>query len=292
MSNKPLILSENLFENVVLHPTFTVQVSDTGVPPTIFDSIAGHEGFRVADNLRDLTYSTVAASNTDRVWLVDCTTPVTPNIIILDRGHNLKGAAVTFGGSNDLALGGGSNLFTATIPATAGGLGSDANGCLTPDGVWWKTFSPQSKRVPYFVTPPLGVGIAPIVTGLYLGTYYRFPEFLNAPAAYDYGAQIKYMRNDLSRGGVRSKSRPINFDRLPLSIDLDSADYTGFDAEARRLLRYNQPWWFCLDDSDATGSGLMRMFQSAGDFNYDPQVNPVHRQIKLELEEVIPSLYA
>lgn len=285
MSNKPILLSDNLLENTVLHPTFTVWNE-------ALDDAPGREAFRVADNLRDMTSWTVTTTNVNRSVNVDCVTATTPSIIAVDRGHNLAGKQLRLAGYDDPGFTGGVTVWTVTVPSSPGGLPTDANGCLTPDGVWWKTFSGVSKRV-HSVSPlAQGVGLAPILTGLYLGTSYRMPEFLNAPGAYDYGTQVKYMRNELSRGGVRSKSRPINFDRLSLSIDLDSADYAGFDAEVRRLLRYGQPWWFCLDDSDATGSGLMRCFQTAQDLTYDPQVNPVHRQIRLELEEVIPSLYA
>lgn len=286
MSNKPLILSDNLFENVLLHPTFAT-ANDS------LDDTAGHEWFRVADNLRDLTSWAASITNATHRSYVDCLIPVAPNIVILDRGHNLAGHSIQINGSTNFSTYAGDTVITsATIPSSPGGLPTDPNGCVTPDGVWWKTFTGQSFRVQSLVVGALGVGLAPVVTGVYLGNSYRFPEFLNAPASYDYGTQIKYKRNELSRGGVRSKSRPINFDRLQFSIDLDSGDYIGFDAEVRRLLRFGQPWWFCLDDSDATGSGLMRMFQSAQDIAYDPRVNPVHREIRFDLEEVIPTLYA
>jgi hypothetical protein len=291
MSNKPLILTDNLFENVVLHPAFALQVSDAAVPPSVFDSTAGHEGFRVADNLRDMTWSTVSTANAQRAWFVDCLAAITPNTIVLDRGHNLAGSVVTFGGANDLALGGFVNLFSSTIPAAPGGLPSDANGCLTPDGVWCKTFTGQSKRVHYVITPALGAGVAPIVTGIYLGTSYRFAEYLTGPGAPDYSTAVKYMRNDMSRGGVRSKSRGINLDKLIITIHLDSVDYPAFDAEIRRMLRYNCPMWFSYDDSDSTGIGQVRLFQLPGDFVYTPNANPVHREITIEFEEVIPTLY-
>lgn len=284
MSNRPFILSDNLFENILLHPTFILKETDTDT--------AGHELFRVADNLRDLTFFTPVSTNSSISMAVDALAAVAPNTIILDRGHNLAGKTVTIASWTDLTFAVATATTVCVIPSTPGGLSTDANGCLTPDGVWWKTFVSASSRVQGINISAMGAGLAPIVTGLYIGTAYRFPEFLNAPAAYDYGTGIKYMRNDLSRGGLRSKSRPLNFDKLPLNIHLDSADYTGFDVEVRRLLRYGQPWWFCLDDSDATGCGLMRLFQTSQDFDWTPQVNPVHRELQLQLEEVLPSLYA
>jgi hypothetical protein len=285
MSNKPLVMTDNLAENVVLHPTFVLGQSGS-------DDVAGHEIFRVADNLRDLTSWSPAALNTARTIYVDCLTAVTPNTIALDRGHNLAGIAVVIKSFTDTTLATATTIATCTIPSTPGGLPTDANGCVTPDGVWWKTFSPSSNRVQGLVIPAMGAGIAPIVTGFYIGTSYRFAEYLKAPGAFDYGTDVKYMRNELSRGGVRSKSRGINLDKLPITIDLDSADYPAFDTEIRRMLRYNCPIWFSYDDADSSGVGQMRLFQLPGDLSYKPNANPVHREIQIDFEEVIPSLYA
>ncbi|MDQ6770538.1 MAG: hypothetical protein M3Z54_11190 [Gemmatimonadota bacterium] len=284
MSSKPLLLSDNWFESVLLNPSYAIAVDQP--------LVSGRELFRVADNLRDLTSCTTPTLNTRVNFYVVLPTAKAPTILILDRGHNLAGKNCALAGYADPGFVTQNYTYTFTVPSTPGGLGTDANGCLTSDGVWWRSFSGLPASAVWSVAPaPLGVGIAPILTGVYLGTSYRFPEYLNAPAAYDYGTTIKHMRNELSRGGVRSKSRPLNFDKLAFNVHLDSADYSGFDTEVRRLLRYGQPWWFCLDDSDATGSGLMRLFQSSADMDYNPQVNPVHREIQFQLEEVIPTLF-
>jgi hypothetical protein len=287
MSNKPLILTDNKFDNVVLHPSFALGQSGTDV--------TGREAFRVADNLRDLTSFMPVETNTAINIYVDCLAPqaVNTNMVILDRGHNLAGQVVKLYGYTDVTFATGALVFSATIPASPGGLPSDANGCLTRDGVWCKDFSGNSSgyRVQLFQASALGVGVSPIITGLYVGTAYRFTEYLDAPGAYDYGTQVKYQRNELSRGAVRVKSRPMNFDKVAFAVALDSADYAGFDAEIRRMLRYNAPCWFAFDDSDTTGVGQMRMFQLPSDLLYDPRVNPVHREIRGEFEEVVPTLY-
>jgi hypothetical protein len=290
VSSKPLILTDNLFDNVVLHPTFFTGNSGS-------DDAPGHETFRAGDNLRDLTSWTSVGTNAERILFVDCLAAVTPNTVIIDRGHNLKGVGIDFRGSTVGTeagfLGSSSIIFSSIIPSSPGGLPTDANGCLTPDGVWWKTFTPGSFRAQGVRVPPMGVGLAPIITGLYIGTSYRFSEFLNAPGAYDYSTQVKFLRNELSRGGVRSKSRALNFDKVAFSLHQDSADYAGFEAEIRRMLRYNVPCWFAFDDSDTStdAKGQMRMFQLPGDLLYDPQANPVHREIRGEFEEAIPTLY-
>jgi hypothetical protein len=285
MSNKPIVLTDNFFDNVVLHPSFVVQNLSN-------DDSAGHEAFRVADNLRDLTSWTRAAVNADSHIFVDAGAAVQPNTLIIERGHNLAGKQIRLDGYPNTGFGSPTSAFTfATVPVSPGGLPTDPNGCLTADGVWWKTFTGVSFRVQDVFVPAMGAGVAPIIPGIYLGTSYRFTEYLDAPAAYDFSTSVKYMRNEISRGGVRSKSRGINLDKLMISISVDSADYPPFDVELRRMLRYNVPIWFAFDDSDTTGVGQMRLFQFPGDFLYDPRVNPVHREIRVELEEVIPTLY-
>lgn len=285
MSNAPLILSDNLFENTILHPAYAIGNSGG-------DDVAGREVTRIADNLRDLTSWTPSTANATRYLYCDAGAAVVPNLVIVDRGHNLAGATVQVVGFTSTALTTGTTMFTSVVPTTPGGLPTDANGCLTPDGVWWKTFTGLSYRVPTFAIAAMGAGVAPIVTGLYLGTAYRFPVYLNTPFADDYRAVVANTGAKVSRGGVRVLPRRVNYRKLRLSLDLEATDYAAFDAQVRPLLRYGQPWWVCLDDSDATLAGLMAPFQIGGDVTYEPSANPVHREVRaLELEEVIPRLW-
>jgi hypothetical protein len=284
MPNPPFLLGDNVFESTVLHPGYNVANSGA-------DDISGHEAFRIADNLRDMSYWSPAAANAARALFADSGGTVSISCLILDRGHNLNGVTITGGVWTSSALTTAVSSFSATIPTTPGGLPSDTNGCLTPDGVWWKTFATISGRVPALKIPALGAGLSPVVTGLYAGLSYRFPDYIWAPWG-DYKTQVKFLTNNLSRGGVRVISRRLNHRLLPLSIDMEAADYPAFDAQIRPLLQKGQPWWVCLDDTDATLSSLMAPFQPAQDLTYDPQNNPFHREIRnLELEEVIPRQY-
>jgi len=286
MSAAPLILGVNMFENVVSNPSFILANQS-------FDDVAGHEAFHVADNLRDLTYWTPAGLNSARVLLADGIASQSPSMVVLDRGHNLKGVVVTitsytFSGGNYFTQA----SFTSTIPSTAGGLPSDANGCLTPDGAWWKTFTMASARAWSIGTPAMGAGIAPILTGVYMGASYRFPEYMNAPFADDYDTDVQMQVNRVSTGGLRVMTRKLNYQRLALSVDLESTEYAAFDLQVRPLLHYGQPWWVCFDDSDATHAGMLTPFQLAGNVRYQPNANPVHREVRgLDLEEVLPKLW-
>lgn len=288
---KPVLLGDNWYDATVLHPTHIVEATDsTGAAVT--DPV-DQEVFRIADNLRDLSGWSSVTANVERNLRVALSAARTDDTLIaLDRGHNLAGKTIHWERADNAAFSVSyATIFSATIPSTPGGLASDANGCLTPSGVWWKTFSHVgSTSYRRLRIPALGAGIAPIVTGFYAGTAYRFPEYLDAPAAYDYRRKYSFKRNELSEGGVRGKSRPRRFDELDIHFELEASDYAAFETEVTRLLDYGHPWWFCVDDGSAAGSALMRFFDVPGDLTYDPVVDPVHRRIAILLEEVAPRL--
>jgi len=286
MPNQPLVLSDNLYDNVVLHPAATVFMNAPATEAT------GHEVWRVADNLRDLTWCSPSASNILTQLRTDLGSGQTAevSILVLDRGHNLSGKSISLIASDD-GVTYGTTILTATPPSTPGGLPTDTNGCLTSEGVWWKTFTPVTHRA-FSFDIPASSGFAPIVTGLYLGDLYRFPEFMDAPGAFDFHQSLKYLKNEVSQGGVRVTSRPVLWDLYQIRIQsLDGASYPALQTQVNRLLRQQQPWWICHDDSDATAAGLMRLFRTTGDTEYKPVVDPIHRTVSLDLEAVAPVLY-
>lgn len=276
----PVILAENHFDTTVLHPG-AVLTAEGG-------EAAGAEAFRVADNLRDMTCWTSGAPNARAALTVDCGAPAAASALVLDRGHNLAGHTVALRASADGVTY--HDVVRCVVPAAAGGLPWDAAGCVTKEGAWWRRFAEVSWRFWQLEVPAMGAGLAPLVTGLYVGAAYEFPEFLEAPAAYDYRTRVVHRKTELSLGGVRVKTRGINFGVIDLRLDVEGEDYAGFDAQVRRLLELGHPWWFCLDEGDELQAGLCRLFQTPGDVDYDPQANPVHREIALELETVIPPL--
>lgn len=282
MANKPLILSHNYFDDAVLFPTHVVSHSGTAVD--------GSEVFHIADNLRDITRFTIAETNAAMNLTVDCITAKSADALVLDRGHNLGGKTVEIRASTDNF--GASDVLIAScvIPASASGLPSDANGCYTEEAAWCKTFGSASYRYWRVRVLAMGAGLAPSLTGVYLGKTYRFPEYLQGPAAYDFRTNHRSLKNEMSWGGVRVRRRLLNFAEVDLKLKLEDADFAAFHAEAKYLLQYGQPWWFCLDDSVAADAGRTRLFQLPGDTVYDPVVNPVHREIAFLLEEVAPLL--
>jgi hypothetical protein len=287
MSAPPIFLTDNWFDAVVLHKSYTVTNPDA-------DDAAGNEVWRVADNLRDMTWWTPQATNAARKIRVTGVTSAVPTMLILDRGHNLGGvASVKLQSSTDNFATVTTDEQTVTIPTSAGGLPTDTNGCVTADGVWVKELTTANSRTAWQLNiPAMGAGIAPIVTGLYLGVYYRWPSyaFPDAVAAWDARSDVKYTKNQMSRRGVRVKMQPIQLATLRVKLALEGTDHAAWNVEMQRILGRNAPVWVCQDDTDATMSGLTRLFQLAGDTSYDPVPSPLHREIDFTLEEVVPTV--
>jgi hypothetical protein len=282
MANKPLILSHNYYDDGILYPGNLVSNQEGG-------DVAGSEIWHISDNLRDVTRWTRSGTNSaSHVAMDSASGPVSPDMLIIDRGHNLAGKHINIEASDNawttLAV-----QIGITIPSTAGGLPSDANGCLTPDGVFWKTFTGGAHTFWRLGIDPLGIGVAPILTGLYLGQSYRFAEYYDAPGAYDYRRNVRVGKNEVSKGNVRVKREVSVWGEVDIRVQLEEVDFQALRPHVDRLLNNTHPWWFCLDDSTTEGAGLMRLFQLPGDTVYDPAMNPVTREVSLLLEEVIPS---
>jgi hypothetical protein len=237
-----------------------------------------------------VTRFAVATPNVFAGAMVDCGAPRAASCLVLDRGHNLAGRAFSLltSATGSYADGAFAVVVTCVVPAAPGGLPSDPNGCLTPEGVWWKTFPAASARSWYVDVHPRGEGLAPVLTGVYLGEAYRLPEYLEAPGAYDYRVNLRVGKNKTSRRGVRVKRHVIGYAELDLRLRLEEPDYLAFHPHVRRLTLANHPWWVCPDDATAEGAALMRLFQLPGETVYDPAATPSVREVRLLLEEVAP----
>ena len=286
MTNRPRVLSDNAFDGEVLHGTYVVSNPAD-------DDAADHEVWRIADNLRDLTWWTPLATNAERTLRVVADAAFTPDLLVVDRGHNLGGHTAILESSDD-GFGTVASSLSMTVPAAVGGLGTDANGCATPEGAWWKDLTGLSAHTGWQLRiPAMGAGVAPIIAGLYLGASYRFPVYWDAPGAFDYRQTTAFGKTARSVGGVEVEWSPVLYDLLSLRASrMQPADFTTFLPHVQRLLRYRQPWWVCVDDADAEGCSLMRLFkQDSGNPEFNPTLNPMLREISLELRSVAPVLY-
>jgi hypothetical protein len=277
----PLWLSDNLTDTIGASP-------DVILDNVQADDAPGREVWRIADGLRDRTWWTPSTANAIREIRMRAPAPRAVNTVVLDRGHNLGGRFVKLEGYD--AAGTFQVVYaSATIPTTPGGLPTDANGCVTPDGAWWKVFTSASHSEHRFVTPALGAGVAPIITGLAIGTSYRWPSHWDAPSAYDDRRRVSWVANAESQAGVRTKRGRRVHRALNMRTQIDAEQWTvALQAEFARVVDRGLPVWHCTDDATATGAAALGLFHLAADVDFDPVQAPVHRELSLELDELAP----
>jgi hypothetical protein len=249
----PLWLSDNLCDEIGASPDVLLDTNDST------DDAPGHEVWRIADGLRDRTWWTPTTTNILRTIRVRSPIQRGVDTIVLDRGHNLGGKSISVRGFSSTGLLE-DEYLSCTIPATVGGLPSDANGCLTP-----------------------------IVTGLAMGRSYRWPSHWTAPSAYDDRRRVSWVVNRESEAGVRVRRGRRVMRRVAMRTEVNAEDWTALlQAEFARVVDRGLPLWHCTDDGTTTGAGLLGLFQVAEDVDFDPVQAPIHRELSLDLDEVAP----
>lgn len=237
----PLLLVDN-FANTRLY-TGHVLVGD--------EEASGFEAFRVADGRRSQSDCWQPTTpNVQHYLHIDCAVARTPNVVALDRNHNLAGIAnVKLQHSdNDSTW---TDDKSVTIPAVGSG-GADitaANGVTTEEGAWLATFSGSSHRYWRLLIPAMGTGLVPSVIGWWLGAAWT-PSFLDMPWSEDQDDVIVQEtvsdRGWVGRGPVtprRSGTATIHFDTL--------ADYDTTARPHLRKFRRGRPLWICYDQQQA-----------------------------------------
>lgn len=278
----PLWLSDNLCDEIGATPTAILDTNGA------VDDAPGHEIWRIADGLRDRTWWTPTTANVLHNIRVRLSSPRVANVLVLDRGHNLRGAVVQVGGYSAAGVPEAAYV-NATIPTTPGGLPTDANGCLTPTGEWWIVYAGASHATHIVSIPAMGAGRVPLITGMALGQAYRWPSHWDAPSAYDDRRRVSWAFNRESEAGVRVRRGRRVHRRLAMRTEINGEDWTApLQAEFARVVDRGLPVWHCTDDATAAGAGALGFFHVADDVDFDPIQNPVHRELQLELDEVAP----
>ena len=279
----PLWLSDNLCDVIGASPDVILDTAGAT------DDAPGHEVWRIADGLRDRTWWTVTTPNVERIVRVRSAVGRMADTIVLDRGHNLAGTAFALQAFDS----GGSftgTYLSGTVRATIGGLPTDANGCLTPRGEWWKSFGQSTQFGHGFVIAAMGAGKTPLITGLAMGTAFRWPSHWNAPSAYDDRRRVSWAFNRESEAGVRVKRGRRVHRAINMRTDIDGEQWTApMQAEFARVVDRGLPVWHCTDDGTTAGAQAIGLFQIGGDVDFDPVQAPVHRELSLELEEIAPA---
>lgn len=257
--NEPYILVENFFSSPAQFPGHMVAADEEA---------SGHELWHVADGRRILSdYYASSTANQARTLTVACDRIRAADMLVLDRGHNLAGAAITVLGSDDNFTTS-RTVWSGTIPTvTAPGSLDEANGVVTEEGAFLVRFTREAWAYWRVGIPALGSGIVPAIVGLWLGMSWQM-DFLDNPFAEDQAEQITIEQSSDAGWLARSAITPRRHGTLPLTLrDDQSYELARYHLQGHWINR-NRPMWLVMDSGQADRAVLTLPDRSAPGFAY------------------------
>jgi hypothetical protein len=272
MPTTPLLLVDNVFDNIVQYPTAILSATS---------ELAGHETWHVADGRRDRTYWMPTTSAAFHFVRVDLGAGVTRaiNYLWLDRGHNLWGA--TIGVHGGTAFGTWGYTQGLTLPA-AGTLGGDPTTgfAATEEGACY-TLLPLSSAYRYWEFA-VDTAMQPLVTGLMLGTRHQYLNYLTAR---DEDAGERVQRTETSDAGYRATGKIYDWRRLDLPTRLIGApEYDSTIRDLRtRLFKRQEPVFVVVDYVAKPERGWLYEFDGT---RWSAPMTGVYREHTIPLREL------
>jgi len=216
------------------------------------EEASGRQAFRVANGRRSGSdFWTPTTGNSDTWLRVDNVVSRQAATIALDRGHNLPGKTVLLQRSTDNFAADTTTVFTATIPSATSPDDtalSDANGVLTPEGAWVKSFTAVSSRYWRLLINAMGAGLKPIVVGLWLGDSW-LPGKLTLPMT-DEDDVLVLQETVLGSTGWVGGTLPVRRRQGELVFKLSSiAAYANAAKHIRDNFGLRRPMWIVHDTS-------------------------------------------
>jgi hypothetical protein len=158
---KPVLLVENLFSDDQF----------TGHTVTAESTVTGFEAYKVATGRRSPAEFWKSDTDNQATWVkVQCDKVRAANMVVLDRGHNLKGESFTLECSNDNFTTTETVIDTITLPSESAPGGVDELlGVRTEEGAWVKRFGVRAAKYWRVSIPAMGSNKRPNIVGLWLG---------------------------------------------------------------------------------------------------------------------------
>jgi len=236
---------------------------------------AGFEAFHVADGRRAANDGwTATTSNAQHTLTVTCDRLRGATACILDRGHNLAGVSVFLETSMDNASW--QTVVSPTIPtASLTAPFSNVNGVTTEEAAWGIVFPAVGGLYWRLRIPALGVGILPVVVGLWVGMAYQPPSGFLIPWSEDQDTLVG--QETVSEWGWRGRGPVVAMNSGALNMKLLTDD--EYDVAPHPIAGHygwGRPLWICYDQDQADRTFLgIRPF---GEFGYGYRNNWWPRQ--------------
>lgn len=281
MAEQLLICAENLF-NKVQFPSHSPAASSEATGYTVDHLANGRRqtGDRFQSN----------NTNTDVTLTAGCNIPRSADFCAIDRNSNHRGYRYQLLNSNDAFVSSRTVWDVNTIPTVVGGRPSEAYGCVTDEGAWYKTFTVDAANDWRVTSKAMGSGLSPQITGLWLGRSWQPSEYLLQFPLEDRGYGLTYPSTRSPYGwvgqGLRARPRSGT-----LRLGLPSyADEYGYERHIEQLALNGHPFWLCWQKDTAPWRAILaRLPEGRYSLRVDPSWSAVYRTVEIAFEEEQPA---
>ena len=257
---KPRLLVKNFF-NVLAYDENVVSANEEG---------AANPASRVGRGSRNPSNYWTPTTDNAAAWIqvrnLDGGSGVdrSADMIVIDRVHNLGGETVTLYKSDTGAFGGEEvSVFAATVPTTPD-TDADlaaANGVLTAEGAWLKSFAATSEEYWRLSIPAMGADLKPEIGGIYLGPSWNFAQHEDLPFQ-DETYEASWPERTLASlwvGAGEPRSRRI----LEMTLRLqNAAEYSNYRDHILDHYRKRRPMWVVHDQTNNAERGALFVLPS------------------------------
>ncbi|HEX8321038.1 hypothetical protein [Longimicrobium sp.] len=239
---RPLFLIENL-ANQVMFPAHLVTASSEA---------SRAEVWRVATGRRSWRDRWTPGTDDAESWIrIECASPRSVDMLVLDRGHNLAGRRVILEASADGFVANVTPVLDVVIPAAAavpGSIDGDA-GALTEEGAWLKRFPAVAAADWQLRVPAMGPGLRPEIVGLWVGRAWSPLQYLDLPWG-DESIDLQYqaVTTDAAWSGAGRGTRARTGE---IGIKLSPGEYPLARYHIRDLWWVPRPGWLVYDSDQA-----------------------------------------
>ena len=237
---KPVMLAENLFSDDQF----------TGHTITAESTVTGFEAYRVATGRRSPTEFWKSDTDNQATWIkVTCDKVRAANMVVLDRGHNLKGESFTLECSNDDFTTTETIINAITLPSesTPGDV-DEALGVRTEEGAWVKRFGLRAAKYWRVSIPAMGANQRPNIVGLWLGLSWEsrvFDEPWSDEASQTVGT-VTVSPSGWEGGHLAERRTGTIGLRMDNAFEYDQARY-----HIQGLFAAREPMWLMYDGGQA-----------------------------------------
>ena len=237
---KPVMLAENLFSDTQF----------TGHTITAESTVTGFEVWKVATGRRSPTEFWKSDTDNQSTWIkVACDKVRAANMIVLDRGHNLKGESFTLECSNDDFTTTETILSAITLPSvSAPGDVGEGLGVRTEEGAWVKRFPLRAAKYWRVTVPAMGASQRPNIVGLWLGLSWesRVFDLPWSDEASQSGGNVSISPSGWEGGQLAERRTGTIGLRMDNAYEYDQARY-----HIQGLFAAREPMWLIYDGGQA-----------------------------------------